>query len=78
MPPSALRLLQGCLSLLKLADLVTSPPGLAATLWIWLSLNLPYDQALALWLIALVPLVEWGEGESFERENVFQKSPNET
>ncbi|MGB3310217.1 MAG: hypothetical protein WBA86_10770 [Nodosilinea sp.] len=53
-----LRLLQGFLGLLKLADLVTSPPGLAIALWLWLYLTLPYDSALALWLVALPPLFD--------------------
>lgn len=58
MTQNALRLLQGFLGLLKLADLLTSPPGLALTLWLWLYLTLPYDTALALWLLALVPLLQ--------------------
>lgn len=57
MTQDTLRLLQGFLSLLKLADLLTSPPGLALTLWLWLYLTLPYDTALALWLSALVLLM---------------------
>ncbi|MGG6237280.1 hypothetical protein ACQ4N7_01470 [Nodosilinea sp. AN01ver1] len=57
MTQSTLRLLQGFLTLLKLADLVTSLPGLAIALWIWLNLAFPHDTALALWLIALLPLV---------------------
>jgi len=57
MTQAALRLLQGFLGLLKLADLLTGPPGLAVTLWLWLYLTLPYTTALSLWLVALVPLV---------------------
>ncbi len=57
MTQDALRLLQGFLGLLKLADLLTSPLGLAVTLWLWLYLTLPYDSALALWLSALLPLL---------------------
>jgi hypothetical protein len=57
MTPNALRLLQGFLGLLKLADLLTSPSGLALALWFWLHLTLPYDTALAFWLSALVPLL---------------------
>ncbi len=57
MTHDALRLLQGFLGLLKLADLVTSPLGLGINLWLWLYLALPYDSALTLWLIALLPLV---------------------
>ncbi|PSN11098.1 hypothetical protein C7293_25590 [filamentous cyanobacterium CCT1] len=53
----ALRLLQGFLGLLRLVDLVTQPPSLAIALWIWLNLNLPYDSALALWLVALLPFL---------------------
>lgn len=58
MTQGTLQLLQGFLGLLKLADLITSLPGLAIALWLWLYLTLPYDNALALWLIALLPLVE--------------------
>jgi hypothetical protein len=57
MTHNALRLLQGFLTLLKLVDLVTSPLGLAVTLWLWLDLTLPYDTALGLWLATLVPLL---------------------
>lgn len=57
MTHNALRLLQGFLTLLKLADLITSPPGLAVTLWLWLYLTLPYHTALGLWLATLVPLL---------------------
>ncbi|HSM82006.1 MAG TPA: hypothetical protein VLS96_09975 [Nodosilinea sp.] len=57
MTHGALQLLQGVLELLKLIDLLTSPLGLGVSLWLWLYLTLPYDQALALWLMALVPLV---------------------
>ncbi|MEA5450032.1 hypothetical protein VB780_15735 [Leptolyngbya sp. CCNP1308] len=57
MTQDALLLLQGFLGLLKLADLLTSPPGLALTLWLWLWLTLPYDTALGLWLATLVPLL---------------------
>ena len=57
MTQDALRLLQGFLGLLKLTDLVTSPPGLAVTLWLWLYLTLPYDTALGLWLATLLPLL---------------------
>jgi ABC-type multidrug transport system permease subunit len=57
MSQAALRLLQGFLGLLKLADLLTSPLGLAVTLWLWLYLTLPYNTALGLWLVALVPLL---------------------
>ncbi|MFQ4135996.1 hypothetical protein PGN35_006705 [Nodosilinea sp. PGN35] len=57
MTQDALLLLQGFLGLLKLADLLTSLPGLALTLWLWLWLTLPYDSALGLWLAALVPLL---------------------
>ncbi|WP_017298557.1 hypothetical protein [Nodosilinea nodulosa] len=58
MTHDALRLLQGFLGLLKLADLMTSPLSLAITLWIWLHLTLPYHSALTLWLIALLPLLD--------------------
>lgn len=58
MTQDALRLLQGILNLLKLADLVTSSPGLGIILWLWLYLTLSFENALALWLIALLPLVE--------------------
>ncbi|MEA5452398.1 hypothetical protein VB780_27745 [Leptolyngbya sp. CCNP1308] len=57
MSQDALRLLQRFLGLLKLADLLTSPPGLALTLWLWLYLTLPYDTALSLWLVTLLPLL---------------------
>ncbi|TVQ07206.1 MAG: hypothetical protein EA368_14840 [Leptolyngbya sp. DLM2.Bin27] len=57
MTQAALRLLQGFLGLLNLVDRLTSPPGLAVALWIWLYLTLPYDTALALWLSTLVPLL---------------------
>lgn len=57
MTQGALRLLQGFLGLLKLTDLVTSTPGLAVTLWLWLYLTLPYDSALGLWLATLIPLL---------------------
>jgi hypothetical protein len=57
MTQDILRLLQGCLGLLHIVDLLTSPLGLAVTLWIWLYITLPYDSALALWLIALLPLL---------------------
>ncbi|MBW4483333.1 MAG: hypothetical protein KME14_12395 [Tildeniella torsiva UHER 1998/13D] len=57
MTHDTLRLLQGFLALLKLADLVTSPPGLAVALWLWLYLTLPYDTALGLWLATLIPLL---------------------
>ncbi|WOD41981.1 hypothetical protein [Nodosilinea sp. E11] len=57
MPHGTLQLLQGFLGLLKLADFVTSPPGLAITLWIWLYLTLPYDSALGLWLATLTALL---------------------
>ncbi|MBW4460840.1 MAG: hypothetical protein KME47_11495 [Nodosilinea sp. WJT8-NPBG4] len=57
MTHDALRLLQGFLGLLKLADLLTSPPGLAVTLWLWLHHTLPYDTALGLWLATLIPLL---------------------
>jgi ABC-type multidrug transport system permease subunit len=66
MPYGALQLLQGFLGFLKLADLVTTPPGLAVTLWGWLYIALPYDSALALWLIAVVPLL------ACERQDVQQ------
>ncbi|MBE9155430.1 hypothetical protein IQ265_01030 [Nodosilinea sp. LEGE 06152] len=64
MTHGTLRLLQGFLGLLKLADLVTSLPGLALTLWLWLYLTLPYDTALTLWLIALVPFVAYTSTET--------------
>jgi hypothetical protein len=57
MTQDALRLLQGILSLLKFIDFVTGPMGLALALWVWLSLTLPYDTALGLWLATLVPLL---------------------
>ena len=57
MTQDTLRLLQGFLVVLKLADLVPSPPGLAIALWIWLNLTLPHNSALTLWLITLVPLL---------------------
>ncbi|WP_035990991.1 hypothetical protein [Leptolyngbya sp. KIOST-1] len=57
MSHGTLRLLQGFLGLLKLADWITSLPGLGIMLWIWLNLTLPYDSALALWLTTLVPLL---------------------
>ncbi|MBD2111056.1 MULTISPECIES: hypothetical protein [Cyanophyceae] len=63
MTHDALRLLQGFLGLLKLADLLTSPPGLAVTLWLWLYHTLSYDSALALWLLALLPLLELSRQE---------------
>jgi hypothetical protein len=64
MTPSTLQLLQGFLGLLKLADLVTSLPGLAIALWLWLYLTLPYDSALTLWLVALVPFVAYTSTET--------------
>lgn len=57
MTQDTLRLLQGFLGLLKLTDLLTSPPSLAITLWLWLYITLPYNTALALWLSALVSLL---------------------
>ena len=63
MTQDALQLLQGFLGLLKLTDLVTSPPGLAVTLWLWLYLTLSYNSALTLWLIALIPLLELSRQE---------------
>ncbi|MBD1917876.1 MULTISPECIES: hypothetical protein [Cyanophyceae] len=63
MTQDTLRLLQGFLGLLKLTDLVTSPPGLAVTLWLWLYLTLSYNSALTLWLIALLPLLELSRQE---------------
>jgi hypothetical protein len=57
MTQDAIRLLHGILSLLKLVDLITGPLGLAVALWLWLSLTLPYDTALSLWLTALIPLL---------------------
>lgn len=56
MTHDALRLLQGLLVILNLADLVTSPPGLVVILWIWLYVTLPYDSALALLLVSLLSL----------------------
>lgn len=56
MTHDALRLLQGLLGILNLADLVTSPPGLVVILWIWLYVTLPYDSALALLLVSLLSL----------------------
>jgi hypothetical protein len=53
----ALQLLDGFLGLLKLTESITSPLGLGVTLWIWLNTTLPYDTALTLWLMALVPLM---------------------
>lgn len=67
MTHGTLRLLQGFLGLLKLADLVTSLPGLAIALWIWLDLTLPYESALTLWVVALMPLVAYTSAETQNR-----------
>ncbi len=64
MTHGTLRLLRGFLGLLQLADLVTSLPGLAIALWIWLDLTLPYDSALTLWLVALMPFVAYTATET--------------
>ncbi|PSR16143.1 hypothetical protein C8255_19355 [filamentous cyanobacterium CCP3] len=64
MTQGTLTLLQGFLGLLKLVDLVTSLPGMAIALWLWLYLTLPYDHALALWLITLLPFVACTSAET--------------
>jgi hypothetical protein len=56
MAPTALRLLHLMLTLLKLTEWLTSLPALALLFWIWLQIQLPFNQALALWLVALAVL----------------------
>lgn len=56
MAPTALRLLQLMLTLLRLADWLTSLPGLALLFWVWLQIQLPFNQALPLWLVILAIL----------------------